>query len=68
MVSRSIFRVNFVGLDIFGDEDVDQFLSIVWASRIKSRTDFVAGSTLIGGTKLSRSVVHFFRGPFFLFA
>ncbi len=58
--------VNFIGFIILGNEELDQLLGIMRASCVNTSADLI-GTTLVRGTKLSSSVVHFLRGTLVLF-
>jgi hypothetical protein len=58
--------VNFIGFIILGDEELDQLLGIMGASCVNTSADLI-GTTLVRGTKLSSSVIHFLRGTLILF-
>jgi hypothetical protein len=66
MRNWAVIRINFIGFDILADEEVDQLLGIVRASCINTSADLI-GTTLVRGTKLSSSVIHFLRGTLVLF-
>ncbi len=58
--------VNFIGFIILGNEELDQLLGIMGTSCVNTSADLI-GTTLVRGTKLSSSVIHFLRGTLVLF-
>lgn len=59
MVNRAVVRSDFISLNIFVDKDVDQLLSIMGTSGIKTGADLTAGSALMGSTNMSCSIIGF---------
>ncbi len=67
MRNWAVIRINFIGFDILADKEVDQLLGIVRAGCINTGADLTVGTALVGGTKLSSSVIHFLRGTLVFF-